>query len=238
MNNEENQSVSPLSSIEPINVQAPVVPTLTPTPLNTGVLEVAGPAPQSPKKPMLSKTTMIIAGVAVVSALIGGGGVYVLTKNNDTASKASTSPTASVKASASPSVSVTPVATPSIESVQARARDVDRKSDMRAIQGKLAEYYAINAKYPTSLNEKALGLPVDACKVGASAATCAAPEYSYKAFIKGTKIPAATHVAASAAQADATSKDAENYILYSNKMETQPAGTSNGLGTFWMVTSN
>jgi prepilin-type N-terminal cleavage/methylation domain-containing protein len=46
--------------------------------------------------------------------------------------------------------------------IQARARDTEKKSDMRSIQSKLAEYYALNGRYPTALNDSGLALPVDA----------------------------------------------------------------------------
>jgi prepilin-type N-terminal cleavage/methylation domain-containing protein len=37
--------------------------------------------------------------------------------------------------------------------VQARARDAERKSDIRALQSKVAEYYALNGYYPTALSQ-------------------------------------------------------------------------------------
>jgi prepilin-type N-terminal cleavage/methylation domain-containing protein len=122
--------------------------------------------------------------------------------------------------------------------IQARARDTEKKSDMRAIQSKIAEYYAIQSKYPLLLNDATLALPLDACKSGTSTATCTASDYTYKAFLAATAAPAATNTAAAAATANATATDSAKYVLYVNNMEAQPAGTGNGQGTFWMVSSN
>jgi prepilin-type N-terminal cleavage/methylation domain-containing protein len=123
--------------------------------------------------------------------------------------------------------------------IQARARDTEKKSDMRAIQSKIAEYYAIQSKYPLLLSDATLALPVDACKSGTSTATCSTtPDYTYKAFLAATAAPLATNTAAAAATANATATDSAKYVLYVNNMEAQPAGTGNGQGTFWMVSSN
>ena len=118
--------------------------------------------------------------------------------------------------------------------IQARARDTERKSDMRAIQSKLAEYYALNNRYPTALSDAALNLGAESCKAPGGSGTCAAPDYTYKAFLTATSISGFNSFATSnAATADGTATDAGNYILYVNTMEAQSGGN-----TFYQVTSN
>lgn len=115
--------------------------------------------------------------------------------------------------------------------IQARARDTERKSDMRSIQSKLAEYYALNGRYPTALSDSSLNLPADSCKGPGGTGTCAAPDYSYKAFLTATAVPADTYAASNSATADGTATDSGKYILYVNNMET-------GGATYYRVTSN
>jgi prepilin-type N-terminal cleavage/methylation domain-containing protein len=116
--------------------------------------------------------------------------------------------------------------------IQARARDTERKSDMRSIQSKLAEYYALNGRYPTALSDSGLALPVDSCKAPSGTATdCSAPDYAYKAFLTATATPADTYAASNSATADGTGTDAGKYILYINNLET-------GSSTYYRVTSN
>ena len=115
--------------------------------------------------------------------------------------------------------------------IQARARDTERKSDMRSIQSKLAEYYALNGRYPTALSDSSLALPADSCKGPSGTGTCAAPDYTYKAFLTATAVPADTYAASNSATADGTATDAGKYILYVNNMET-------GGSTYYRVTSN
>lgn len=93
--------------------------------------------------------------------------------------------------------------------VQARARDSERKSDLRALQSKVAEYYALNGYYPDSLDDIA-SLPADACKAPGGSGTCAAPDYSYRGFRSGTT-PATT----TAADCDnATANTCAGYIIF------------------------
>ena len=92
--------------------------------------------------------------------------------------------------------------------IQARARDTERKSDIRAVQSKVAEYYALNGKYPVSLSG-ITGLPVEACKGPGGSGTCAAPDYVYKAFKTGTAVDAA-----SVADCDNATDDCVSYIIY------------------------
>lgn len=117
------------------------------------------------------------------------------------------------------------------QNIQARARDTERKSDMRAIASKLAEFYALNGRYPTALDDAVLALPADSCKGPGTAATCAAPDYTYKAFLTATAQPADTLAASTAAVADGTAADAGKYILYINTIET-------GGVSYYRVSSN
>lgn len=113
--------------------------------------------------------------------------------------------------------------------VQARARDSERKSDIRAIQSKVAEFYALNGAYPAALDTAGLGLPVEACKGPGAAATVTCtttPSYTYKAFLQATAMPT-DEASATAATADGTDK----YILYTTGMET-------GSDNFYSVSSN
>lgn len=75
--------------------------------------------------------------------------------------------------------------------VQARARDSERKSDIRALQSKVAEYYALEGNYPVALSDIA-SLPADACKAPGGTGTCAAPDYGYNAYIAATAVAIAT----------------------------------------------
>ena len=116
--------------------------------------------------------------------------------------------------------------------IQARARDTERKSDMRAIQSKLAEFYAINNRYPTALSDTELKLQADSCKAPGGTGTCASPDYTYKALLTATSIPADSYAASNSQTADGTATDAGKYILYVNTMEAQSGGA-----TYYRVTS-
>src|SRR5438132_1966579 len=73
--------------------------------------------------------------------------------------------------------------------VQARARDAERKSDIRALQSKVAEYYALNGNYPltiNAINSPGNVVPSDACKAPGGSGTCATPDYGYHAYQAGT----------------------------------------------------
>jgi prepilin-type N-terminal cleavage/methylation domain-containing protein len=103
--------------------------------------------------------------------------------------------------------------------VQARARDTDRKSDIRALQSKLAEYYGLNSNYPTSLSQ-ITSLNAEACKAPGGGGTCASPDYTYKAFKQGTAV-----ATTSTQDCDNTTDVCVGYILYtpgtgSGAMET------------------
>lgn len=119
--------------------------------------------------------------------------------------------------------------------VQARARDSERKSDIRAIQSKVAEFYALNGRYPTALNTAGLDLPAEACKAPGTTDTCStavgAAAYKYKAFLNATALPADTFAASDAAIADGSATDAGKYIIYTGTMET-------GGATYYRVSSN
>jgi hypothetical protein len=106
-------------------------------------------------------------------------------------------------------------------SIEQKARDTERKSDIRALQSKVAEYYAINGYYPVSLSQIS-GLPADACKAPSGSGTCAKPDYTYKAFKNGTKADPS-----SATNCNNTSIDCVDYIIYTpnsgpGAMETVP----------------
>ena len=93
--------------------------------------------------------------------------------------------------------------------IQARARDTERKSDMRAIQSKLAEYYALNNRYPTALSDAALNLGAESCKAPGGSGTCAAPDYTYKAFLTATSISGFNSFATSNAATATTRAEAD-----------------------------
>ena len=101
--------------------------------------------------------------------------------------------------------------------IQARARDTERKSDIRSIVSKLAEFYALNGRYPTALNDSALALPAESCKAPGGSGDCSTPDYTF--------------AASSAATADGTATDSGKFIVYTNAMET-------GGNTFYRQASN
>src|SRR3954469_9782954 len=92
--------------------------------------------------------------------------------------------------------------------VQARARDAERKSDIRALQSKVAEYYALNGYYPTALSQVS-SLPAEACKAPGGSGTCAAAHYTYKSFKTGTTV-----ATTSTADCDNTADNCVSYIIY------------------------
>lgn len=120
------------------------------------------------------------------------------------------------------------------DELEALSRDTERKSDMRAIQSKLAEFYALNGRYPISLGDIALGLEENNCRAPGGNGTCAKPDYTYKAFKASTDTSSFnTFASSSAAKADATITDSDHYILYTNSMEAQSGGEK-----FYIVSSN
>jgi prepilin-type N-terminal cleavage/methylation domain-containing protein len=94
--------------------------------------------------------------------------------------------------------------------VQARARDAERKSDIRALESKVAEYYALNGNYPLTLSAVA-NLPGDACKAPGGSGTCATPDYGYHAYKAGT-----TPAVATATDCDNSANPCTQYILYAD----------------------
>lgn len=99
--------------------------------------------------------------------------------------------------------------------IQQKARDTERKSDIRALQSKVAEYFALNAKYPVALND-ITNLPADACKGPGGSGTCASPDYSYKAYRTGTTVNTT-----GTTDCDNSTNDCVNYIIYTSGMEAQ-----------------
>lgn len=99
--------------------------------------------------------------------------------------------------------------------IQQKARDTERKSDIRAIQSKVAEYYALNSRYPTSLSVIS-NLPADACKAPGGSGTCSNPDYTYKAFKNGTSVSTS-----GTTDCDNSTDDCVNYIIFTNGMEAQ-----------------
>jgi hypothetical protein len=105
-------------------------------------------------------------------------------------------------------------------SSQQRARDAERKSDIRALESKVAEYYALNGYYPVTL-AVIDGIPAEACKAPGGSGTCAKPDYIYKAFKTGTAA-----AITSTTNCDNKKNDCVNYIIYTpgtgaGAMETQ-----------------
>jgi prepilin-type N-terminal cleavage/methylation domain-containing protein len=113
--------------------------------------------------------------------------------------------------------------------VQARARDAERKSDIRALQSKVAEYYALNGYYPTALSV-ITSLPADACKAPGGTGTCAAPDYTYKTFKTGTAV-----ATTSTTDCDNTTNNCVSYIIYTSN---SGVGAMETITNPYSVTSN
>jgi prepilin-type N-terminal cleavage/methylation domain-containing protein len=113
--------------------------------------------------------------------------------------------------------------------VQARARDAERKSDIRALQSKVAEYYALNGYYPTALSQIS-NLPADACKAPGGSGTCASPDYTYKAFKTGTAV-----ATTSTTDCDNTTNNCVSYIIYT---PGSGVGAMETIANPYSVTSN
>jgi prepilin-type N-terminal cleavage/methylation domain-containing protein len=94
--------------------------------------------------------------------------------------------------------------------VQARARDTERKSDIRSLQSKLGEYYALNSNYPITLSQLT-NIPADACKAPGGTGDCSTPDYGYHAYKTGT-----TPAVATATDCDNSTNSCANYILYAD----------------------
>jgi prepilin-type N-terminal cleavage/methylation domain-containing protein len=94
--------------------------------------------------------------------------------------------------------------------VQARARDAERKSDIRALQSKVAEYYALNGNYPLTLSAVP-SLPADACKAPGGTGTCASADYGYHAYKAGT-----TPAVATATDCDNSANPCTQYMIYAD----------------------
>jgi prepilin-type N-terminal cleavage/methylation domain-containing protein len=113
--------------------------------------------------------------------------------------------------------------------VQARARDAERKSDIRALQSKVAEYYALNGNYPTALSG-ITNLPADACKAPGGSGTCASPDYNYKSFKTGTAV-----ATSSTSDCDNTTDNCVSYIIYT---PNSGSGAMETITNPYSVTSN
>jgi prepilin-type N-terminal cleavage/methylation domain-containing protein len=84
--------------------------------------------------------------------------------------------------------------------VQGRARDSERKADIRLIESKLAEYRADNSSYPAALSDLT-DIPADALVVGSTT-----EGYTYVATPSGCTTAA---------------KDCEGYSVSSSNMEKE-----------------
>lgn len=113
--------------------------------------------------------------------------------------------------------------------VQQRARDSERKSDIRALQSKVAEYYALNGYYPTALTG-ITSLPADACKAPGGAGTCATGDYLYKTFKQGTAV-----ASTGTTDCDNTTDNCVAYIIYT---PASGAGAMETIANPYSVTSN
>jgi prepilin-type N-terminal cleavage/methylation domain-containing protein len=113
--------------------------------------------------------------------------------------------------------------------VQARARDAERKSDIRALQSKVAEYYALNGYYPTALSQ-ITSLPADACKAPGGSGTCSASDYTYKAFKTGTAV-----ATTSTTDCDNSTNNCVAYIIYT---PNSGVGAMETINNPYSVTSN
>jgi prepilin-type N-terminal cleavage/methylation domain-containing protein len=105
--------------------------------------------------------------------------------------------------------------------VQSRARDAERKSDIRALQSKVAEYFALNGYYPTALSQ-ITNLPAGACQAPGGTGDCTTGDYIYKAFKTGTAV-----ATTSTTDCDNTTNNCVSYIIYTpnsgvGAMETIP----------------
>ncbi len=118
--------------------------------------------------------------------------------------------------------------------VQARARDAERKSDIRALQSKVAEYYALQGYYPITLNainNPTNVVPADACKApGSTSAGCTAPDYQYKAYKSGTAV-----TTTGTTDCDNSADNCVGYIIYT---PSSGPGAMETLTNPYSVTSN
>ncbi len=113
--------------------------------------------------------------------------------------------------------------------VQARARDAERKSDIRALQSKVAEYYALNGYYPITLGS-VTSLPADACKAPGGSGTCASSDYQYKAFKTGTTV-----ATTGTTDCNNTADNCVSYIIYT---PSSGSGAMETINNPYSVTSN
>jgi prepilin-type N-terminal cleavage/methylation domain-containing protein len=119
--------------------------------------------------------------------------------------------------------------------VQARARDAERKSDIRALESKVAEYYALQGNYPltiAAINNPTNVVPTDACKAPGGSGDCTTPDYGYHAYKAGT-----TPAVATATDCDNGANPCTQYILYADTS----VNTHSGMETVanpYTVTSN
>jgi type II secretory pathway pseudopilin PulG len=111
--------------------------------------------------------------------------------------------------------------------IQARARDTERKSDIRALQSKVAESYALNGKYPVDISGIS---PADACKAPGGSGTCASADYNYKAFKNGTAV-----ATSSTADCDNVTDDCVTYIIYTS---SSGVGAMETISNPYSVSSN
>ena len=85
---------------------------------------------------------------------------------------------------------LTALATVSYSSAQKKARDAQRKSDLKAIQNAMEQYYADETKYPTGCVSPGTdylpnGLPTDPRGFAYGTGTCDADEYEFYADLEG-----------------------------------------------------
>ena len=90
----------------------------------------------------------------------------------------------------------------------------------------------MNGRFHLMVTDKEHHQKDSQCRGPNSQATCRQPDYTYKVFTSATDINAfSTFKSAEAAYSNGTAKDAENFIVYTNSMETARA-------TFYQLTSN
>lgn len=94
-------------------------------------------------------------------------------------------------------------------------RDAERKTDIRAIQSKIEEFYALNGSYPIKLAE-IKDLAAELCRDPAGGGTCAAPDYSYGAF-RFSSSPSVT----TSTDCNNSSEQCQKFILFTSKMEAE-----------------
>ncbi len=94
-------------------------------------------------------------------------------------------------------------------------RDAERKADIKAIQSKIEEFYALNGSYPLKLSD-IKDLAAELCRDPGGSGTCATPDYGYVA-LRFSSSPSVTVTT----DCNNSSEQCQKFILFSSKMEAE-----------------